>query len=153
VGPSLVGAGGTTLIVVYALTLLVSTVDESSFTILRLLDRFRLIAVYTTALEVMRVALVAAALLLFGTITSVALALVVQRALAGLTSSVTAAIVFRRATGISLTRAALTHAREDRPEMLRTMLHTNVVSYARLAQVQLPTVVLGAVSGAGEAAI
>jgi O-antigen/teichoic acid export membrane protein/predicted O-methyltransferase YrrM len=154
VGPSLVGSGGTTLILLFALTLLVSTIDESSFTILRLLDRFRLIAVYTTALEALRIALVVVALAVFGTIESVALALVVQRAIAGLTSTVIAAVVFRRASGgISLTRPALAYAREDRAEMLRTMLHTNVVSYARLAQVQLPTVVLGAVSGASEAAV
>jgi O-antigen/teichoic acid export membrane protein len=153
VGPSLIGPGGTTLILLYALTLLVSTVDESSFTILRLLDRFRLIATYTTAVELLRVALVVAALAVFGTVASVAAVLVFQRAVAGLTAGAAAAIVFRRTLGVSLTSPALRKARDDRPQMLRTMLHTNVVSYARLAQVQLPTVVLGAVSGAAEAGL
>jgi O-antigen/teichoic acid export membrane protein len=153
VGPALIGSGGTTLIVLFALTLLAGTVDATSFTILRLVDRFRLIATYTCVLEVIRVALVVAALAVFGTITSVAVALVIHRALAGLTCAIAAVAVFRRVTGVHLTRPAIGEAREDRPGMLRTMLHTNVVSYARLAQVQLPTVVLGAVSGASEAAV
>ena len=44
IGPRLVGRDGTLLIVLYALTLLISTVDETSVSVLRLLDRFRLLA-------------------------------------------------------------------------------------------------------------
>lgn len=153
VGPALLGDGGTTLIILYALVLLAQTVDESSFTILRLLDRFRLIAVYTVALEASRIALVAGALAVYGSVTSVALALVVHRALAGAAAAVAAARVFRRATGVPLTQPALAKARADRPRLLRTMLHTNVVSYARLAQTQLPTVLVGAVAGATQAGV
>lgn len=153
VGPALLGDGGTTLIVLYALVLLAQTVDESSFTVLRLLDRFRLIAAYTVVLEAGRIALVAGALAVYGTVTSVALALVVHRALAGVAAALVAARVFRRATGVRLTQPALARAREDRPRLLRTMLHTNVVSYARLAQTQLPTVLVGAVAGATQVGV
>jgi len=153
VGPALLGDGGTALIILYALVLLAQTVDESSFTILRLLDRFRLIATYTVALEAGRIALVAGALAVYGTVTSVALALVVHRALAGAAAAIAAARVFRRVTGVPLTRPALAKAREDRPHLLRTMLHTNVVSYVRLAQTQLPTVLVGAVAGATQAGV
>ena len=153
VGPALLGDGGTVLIILYALVLLAQTVDESSFTILRLLDRFRLIAVYTVALEASRVALVAGALAVYGTVTSVAIALVVHRALAGAAAAVAAARMFRQATGVPLTQPALAKAHADRPRLLRTMLHTNVVSYARLAQTQLPTVLVGAVAGATQAGV
>jgi O-antigen/teichoic acid export membrane protein len=153
VGQDLVGKGGVTLIALYALVLLAQTLDESSFTVLRLLDRFRLIAGYTTALELTRIALVAAVLAVNGTITGVAIALVVHRAASGVVSAVAATVVFRRTTGIPLTLPALRKAREDRPQMLHTMLHTNVVSYARLAQTQLPTVLLGAMAGATAAGV
>ena len=153
VAPSVVGDGGVTLVIVYALVLLAQTVDESSFTILRLLDRFRLIAIYTIGLEATRIALVAGALAIYGTVTSVALALVAHRALAGMVAVIAAGVSLRRSTGLSLTQPALAKAREDRPQMLRTMLHTNVVSYARLAQTQLPTVLLGALAGATQAGL
>ncbi|HYP48607.1 MAG TPA: oligosaccharide flippase family protein [Thermoleophilaceae bacterium] len=153
VGPALIGDGGTVLIILYALVLLAQTVDESSFTVLRLLDRFRLIATYTVVLEAGRVALVAGALAVYGTITSVAVALVAHRVLAGAAAAAAAAGVFRRVTGVRLTSLALAKAREDRPQLLRTMLHTNVVSYARLAQTQLPTVLVGALAGATQAGV
>jgi O-antigen/teichoic acid export membrane protein len=153
VGPALVGDGGTTLIVLYALVLLAGTVDESSFTILRLLDRFRVIAGYTVAVEAARVGLVAGALAVFGTLEAVALALVAHRVVAGVAAAVAATRVFSGATGLTLTHSALDAVREDRPEVFRTMLHTNVVSYARLAQTQLPTVVVGAVAGATQAGL
>lgn len=149
VGPALVGDGGTALIVLYALTLLASTIDESSITVLRLLDRFRLIAGYTIVLEAGRVGLVAAALLLFGTLTAVVLALLSHRIMAGAVNVVAATVAFRRASGgRRLTRPALGSVAKERPEMLRMLLHTNVVSYARLAQTQLPTIVVGALVGA-----
>ncbi len=153
VGPALIGDEGTALIVLYSLVLLAQTVDESSFTILRLLDRFRVIAGYTVAVEAARIALVAGALAVFGTLEAVALALVAHRIVAGAAAAVAATVVFRRVTGAALTHSALDEVREERREVFRTMLHTNVVSYARLAQTQLPTVVVGAVAGATQAGL
>src|SRR5205823_4896095 len=64
VGPRLVGADGALLIFLYALTLLISTADESSVSVLRLLDRFRLLAACSASVEGLRVAAVAGALLI-----------------------------------------------------------------------------------------
>ena len=55
VGPSLIGDQGTLLILLYGLTLLASTTNESSVSILRLFDRFRLVAFYSIGLESARV--------------------------------------------------------------------------------------------------
>lgn len=154
VGPSLVGDEGVTLIVVYALTLLASTVDESSLTVLRLLGRFRLIAAYTVAVEALRIGLVAAAVVLFDDLTGVVLALLLYEILAGAANAVAATGAFRRASdGVRLTRRSPGLARAERREMLGMVMHTSVVSYARLAQVQLPTIVVGAIAGATQAGL
>ena len=45
-GPSLVGTGGASLVALCAFMLLVSTVDESTFSVMRLLDRYRTLTTY-----------------------------------------------------------------------------------------------------------
>ena len=148
VGPRLIGDGGTALILLYALTIRASTVDESSLTVLRQLDRFRLLAGVTIALETVRVALIVGAVTQFGTLTAAIVALLLYDCLAAVVTGVLAAVVFRRASGgTPLTRPALATVREDRRAMLSMMVHTNVLSYARLAQTQVPTIFLGAVVG------
>ena len=145
VGPALVGDDGTILILLYGLTLLVSTVDESSISILRLFNRFRLIAGYTVGLEALRVTLVAGALIVFGTLPAVLVALLLHDLLGAVANMVAATLAFRHAAGTPLRKGAL-RVFDEKRQMVRMVLHTNFVSYARLAQVQLPTLVLGALS-------
>jgi len=153
-GPAVVGEQGTTLVVLYALTLLVSTVDESSFSILRLLNRFRLLAAYTGSMELLRLGSVAIALMFFGSLEAVVLVLVLHRAISGLAGVLLTARAFRSASnGVSLFRPALTEVRAERRQMLRTMLHTNTVSYSRLTQTHLPTMLLGGLAGSFEAGV
>src|SRR5207245_2680340 len=97
VGPHLVGNGGTWLIVLYALTLLASTVDESSISILRLLDRFRLIAVYTIGLEVLRVTALVVTLSLWKSLTAVLLVLLAYDVVTGAVNLAAAAVAYQRA--------------------------------------------------------
>jgi O-antigen/teichoic acid export membrane protein len=151
-GPHLVGRGGTALILLFALTLLISTVDESSITVLRLLDRFKLIAVYTTGLQALRVACLVGALLVSHSLIAVLIALVAFDLAGAIANASAAALVFRKTTGRSLTQSAIGDFREKR-QMVRMVFHTNVVSYARLAQVQLPTLIVGALSGATQAGL
>jgi O-antigen/teichoic acid export membrane protein len=145
IGPYLVGGEGTKLILLYGLTLLASTVDETSITIVRLLDRFRLLAAYTTALEMLRVAAVALALLVDRSLTSVLVALVAYDVLCAVVNCSVGTFVFSRRARRSLW---LAHAEpfDQKRAIVRTLFHTNVVSYARLAQVQLPTLLLGVLS-------
>jgi O-antigen/teichoic acid export membrane protein len=66
----------------------------------------------------------------------------------------TAATSFRAAMGRSLFgESALDVVTDIRRQMITTVFHTNLVSYARLAQTQLPTVVLGAISGPVQAGL
>jgi O-antigen/teichoic acid export membrane protein len=149
VGPSLVGAKGGELLLLYALVVLCSTLDQSSISILRLLDRFRLLALCGAALEVLRVALVGVALAIQPGLTAIIMALLIAAAVAALTLAWLAAKAFKRdAHGTSLFAPALGLIREERRAVLHTVFHTNLVSYVRLAQVQLPAVFLGAVAGA-----
>lgn len=153
VGPALVGGDGTTLVLVYALTLLVSTVDNTSISVLRVLDRFSRTSAYGVALEALRIGLVAGALLTFESLTAVLAALLVYDA-AGAAIYATAAVrTFRRASGASLLRPALANARGEARALLGMVFHTNVVSYARLAQTQLPTVLVGALAGPAQAGV
>jgi O-antigen/teichoic acid export membrane protein len=151
-GGHLVGNRGTTLVVLFAATLLISTGDETSITILRLLDRFKLIAVYTTVLQAGRIALVAAAVFVWHSILAVVVVLVVFDLASALANALVASLVFRSSARRSVFRPALNCFCEKR-RMLRMAFHTNVVSYARLTQVQLPTVLVGAISGATDVGI
>lgn len=154
VGPSLIGSGGVALVLLYCLTLLVSTVDESSLAVLRLLDRYRLVAGYTAGIEVVRVLLIGAALLTMDSLTGVVLALVAYKAMGGAANLVAAAIAYRKATGDALLgrdREILTS--DTRRQMLRTMFHTNIVTYTKLVQQQVPTIVVGAIAGPFQAGI
>ena len=152
VGPHFVHNNGTNLILLFALTLLVSTVDETSLTILRVLDRFRLIAAYTVALQALRIAFVVAALMISRSLTAVLVALIVYDFAGAIANGAFAAIAFRRSSGLSIRARALGDFAEKR-RMLTMMLHTNLVSYARLAQVQLPTLLIGLLSGATQAGV
>jgi O-antigen/teichoic acid export membrane protein len=152
VGPRLVGGDGTALILLYGLTLLASTVNDTSVAILRLLDRFKLIAVYTVGLEGLRVAFVGAGLLVSKSLASVLVALVVHDTVQGLANVVAAGWAFRSRTGMSLRQRWLSGFDEWRA-FARMTLHTNVVSYARLAQTQLPVLLVGALSNATQVGI
>lgn len=144
VGPYLIGEDGTTLMLLYAITLLVSTLDESSWSVLRLLDRFPLLTISNTLVEALRIGAVVIAVLTFESLTAIVLALVAARTLGAVVNASLAARSFKQVSGNSLLRPALEQAADVRREMWRMMLHTNVVSYARLAQTQLPTVLIGA---------
>lgn len=153
-GPQLVGDGGTLLICLFALVLLVSTVEDTSVSILRLLDRYRLVATYSVVLETLRVGLVAIAVFVFGDLIAVVVALIVQKALLAAAHIWAASRAFQDSTGRRLLAEREVRPTDDvRRGMLRTVFSTNAVSYARLAQVQLPTVAVGAIAGATEAGL
>jgi O-antigen/teichoic acid export membrane protein len=148
VGPGLIGSSGTELILLYTVTLLVSTVDESSLAVLRLFDRYRLVAAYTVPLELLRVALVLAALIIFGSLQAVIGALIIYSSLRAIANGAAAALTFRGRTERSLFASPESELRKNaRRLMVRTIMHTNVVMYTKLVQKQLPTILLGAISG------
>lgn len=147
VGERLVGEGGTELVVLYALTLLIATTKATSITVLRLTDRYPLLGGAMLVLEASRVALVAAAILEWGSLRAVVLALIVYELLAATTVLAAAVWSYGQAVpGGALYRPATADARAELRPFLRMTMHTNVMSYSRLAATQLPTLVLGAVT-------
>ena len=154
VGPGLIGANGTELLLLFTVTLLVSTVDESSLAVLRLLDRYRLVAGYTVALEILRVGLVLVALVVFGSLIAVIGALIAYKGLGAFANAVAASVTFRNRTGLGLfARTEPELWKSARRRMMGTIWHTNIVTYTKLVQQQLPTVLLGAISGPLDAGI
>jgi O-antigen/teichoic acid export membrane protein len=138
------------LLVIYALALFPRAVERPSQSALRLLDRFRLIAAFTSAMEGLRLGCVLVAVLAFHSLLAVVIALTIARIASGAVTAGVAAAVFRRASGgVALLQPAIRHVeREERRMMIRTVLHTNISAYTKLAQLQLPTILLGAMIGA-----
>jgi len=147
-GPHVAGDGSTDLIILYAFALIGPVLSRMSFVILRLLDRFALIATYQWALELGRVVLIFLAIELFHSLLAVIVAILVARLIAGVINITVAARVFRRAHDLPLTRPQL-HCleRSERRSMLRMMFHTFLISYSHVVRAQLPTVLLGALAG------
>jgi O-antigen/teichoic acid export membrane protein len=153
VGPRLIGPDGTLLLMLFGITLAMSTVDVSSLSLLRVLDRFDVTLWYTLAGEASRLLLVAGALLLFHSLLAVVVALVIHDALTAAMGVALAARCLRRRTGVSVFRPVLSHISGLRRSMLGMIFHTNVVSYVRLVETQVPAILLGAFSGPSEVAI
>ena len=153
-GPWLVGDQGTLLFLLYGLTLLASTVDSSSMALLQVLDRYPTLTGLVIFREIMRVALVATAVLTFHSLVAVMIALVALDALVGVGGAWLATRAFRRRFDAhSLLRLHLGEARSVRRAMLGMVFQTNIIGYGRLAEAQLPALIVGAVSGPLEAGV
>ncbi len=147
--------GNYELVIIGGLALIASSPDETFTAILRLLDRFKLIAIYSAVAELSRVVLVLLGLLLFHSLVAVLVALVLARLVRSTASMLIGASVLRRSvTNVRLARPAFSRLdRRTRREILGMMLHTNFVGYGRVVQVQVPTLLLGGLVGTTETAI
>ena len=154
VGPHMAGEGSAELIVIYAFALIGPALSRASFVVLRLLDRFALIATYQWALEFGRVALIVVALQVSQTLLAVVVAVVAGTLATGLVNAVVAARVFRRAHDIGLTNPHVGSVQpQERRAIRKTTFHTLVISYSRTAQSQLPTVMVGTIAGTTQAGL
>jgi O-antigen/teichoic acid export membrane protein len=154
VGPNLVGEGGTALIVLYSLVLVAQALDNTSITVLRLLDRFQRVAVNFAVMEPCRVALVILALSIDDSLVLVAAAIATARVACGAVNAVSATKAFKQAgQGWRLTDRVGPMERDSRRRMLATIFHTNLVGYARIGQQQVPTLLLGAIAGPTETGV
>ena len=147
-GPRLIGANGVLLLLLYGMTLLSSTGDNPSLSLLQVLGRFRAIALLTIFREAARIAFVAAGVFAFHSLVAVVALLLVHDALLGVIGVAVAARAFRRHAGtMHLWQPALAEARASRRPMLGMMFHTNLITYGRLVQAQVPTLLLGVIAG------
>lgn len=154
-GSGVVGGVGFGLVALYALAPLSKVLDTTPLVILRLRDRFRLIAGVTLATEVLRLVLVIVALTVSQSLLAVVVGLVAGKLIA---STIKAALAFRIFSsafdGVSLTRPAIKHLpRDERRAMLRTIFQSSFISFDSIGQVQAPTLLLGAFAGATEVGI
>jgi O-antigen/teichoic acid export membrane protein len=145
-GARLAGDEGPLLFLLYGMTLLASTAMTTSIAVLRLVKQFGVILRLVALREVIRVGAVALALIAYGTLASVAIALFALEALIGVLAILAAARGFSDRFGQSLRRSALREARDIRRSMLGMIFHTNIVTYAKLVQSQAPTLLLGAMT-------
>jgi O-antigen/teichoic acid export membrane protein len=147
-GPGLVGHENDQLILLYAFTLLASTVDTTSSAVLRLLDRFGVIAGYALWKEALRIIALTAALAIDRSLEAVVIALLIHDIVAAATNVTLASRAFRKASSSSwFMRSALGAIRNERGAMLRMIFHTNLIAYSRVAQTQLPALILGLFHG------
>jgi O-antigen/teichoic acid export membrane protein len=154
VGPHLAGKEGAQAAVLFGLTFLVGSLDDTSITILRLVDRFRLATVCGIVSEILRVLFVWLVLEWSRDLRLVFAALIAYSAVRASINLMAATSAFRRAShGISLFHPVLGEIRNERRAMVSMIFHTNIASYARLATTQLPTLLLGAISGVTEVGI
>jgi O-antigen/teichoic acid export membrane protein len=152
-GRHLGGENGVELTVLYAFVLFGSTLDNTSVSILRLLRRFRLLAILGICRELIRVTLLAAALLFFDSLTSAVAGLILYSLTGAVLYLVFTTRAFRKDASVSLLRPAPQLVRDELKELLGMVFHTNILSYARLAQTQLPTILLGVFAGPVQAGI
>jgi O-antigen/teichoic acid export membrane protein len=144
IGDRLAGSGGSTLFLLYGLTLLTSTIETTSLALLQLLRHFGGILRLTILREVLRGALLITFLVLFATLRAAVIALVIVEGVFCVAALLTAAAAFKKrygkhhlVTGIPAVDAA------TRRSMLGMIFHTNFIAYAKLISSQVPTILLG----------
>lgn len=152
VGSGVVGDVGQEVVLVYAVSLLGRNVEAVPHVVLRQLNRFKLVAGATFGTEMARVGMVFVALAVWGNLFAVAAAIAIGNLAAGAIKAVLAARVFARDfPDERLTRSALSQIpADDRRALKRTIFQTNLLSFEGIAQVQVPTLLLGAFAGATE---
>jgi O-antigen/teichoic acid export membrane protein len=154
VGPGLVGEGAVALVMVSSLTIVAQALDTTSVSVLRLLNRFRLVAVNRVICELGRVVLLVAVLSVSHDLLLVAAAVSLSKVAVGAANLVAASRVFRSVgNGWRLRDRAGPLPRPERRTMLGTVFHTNLVAYAKVAETQVPTLVLGWIAGTTETGI
>jgi O-antigen/teichoic acid export membrane protein len=155
VGTDLTSGAEPGVIVLAGLILLAACAEDTCSSILFLFDRFRLLAAYSATIEVVRVALVLLALVVYESLVAVLVAIVVTRLARAAVSTLLAVRVFdQRCSGARLTNPQLRHVpRDERNPMLTMMFHTNFITYGRAAESHLPTLLLGGLAGLTETGI
>jgi O-antigen/teichoic acid export membrane protein len=144
VGVWLAGPDGPQLIAIYGLSLAIASMQNTSLSVLRLFGHFGAIPLLTVVREALRVGLVAAALLQFESLTALVLSLLLVELGFGLVCLAAAMVYSRRHLSLHLLQSYLPAARHLRRPILRMSIQANMISYAKLAWSQAPTLILGA---------
>jgi O-antigen/teichoic acid export membrane protein len=132
------------LIALYALTLLISTADNTNSAVLRLFDRFQWMAVYSVVMGVFELAAVAVAIALGGGVREILVALLVKDGLSAVTNWALAAAALRGRMGLRAVLVAPRRALAGRYRELSVFLfHTNFMAYFRMVNTRVDVLLLG----------
>lgn len=150
IGTGIVDGVGLVVVLLYTLVPLAKNLDNTPLVILRLRDRFKLVATVTFATEMLRLACVVAALAVDKSLLAVVIGLVVGRFVASAAKAVLAYWVFEKDfPDVRLARPAIRHLPPDeRQAMRRTIVKSSAISLDHITQVHVPTLLLGAYVGA-----
>ena len=136
---------GSGLFVLYAVTMLVTTTQSTSFALLQLFGRFGTITRLIIIRETLRFALVLTALLITDSLYAVVAALVAMEIVMAVLWAISATrAASAQLGGVSVWTPALDATKGIRREMVGTVFHTNVISYVKILSSQGPTLLLGA---------
>ena len=153
-GTYLLGGASSLLFVLYGLTLLATTTETTSIALLQLAGRFGAIGRLTLARELMRVIFVVLALLLTRSIEGVIVGLFLMETAMAVLWGGRCEYRDEREVRRCQSRATLpSETRGMRKDMVRMVMHTNVVSYVKLLAAQGPTLLLGGMRTPAEAGI
>lgn len=152
VGSGIVGGVAPGVVFIYAMALVGRNLEAVPLVILRQLDRFRLVAVATLITEMARVGMVFVALTIWGSLLAVVIAIAIGQVSAGVIKAWLAVrMIAREYPRERVTESALPEIPpEDRTALRKTIFQTNLLSFEGIAQVQVPTLLLGAIAGATE---
>lgn len=153
VAPNLVGFGGVGLMSLYAVTLIGSSPRLTSISVLQISDRYEWIAAYGVSSEIFRIGMVAVAVLIFHSLTALVVCLVIVEISLGLATLTLANRALLAMLGRGLFGVRTRLLPEERRPMLKLVLQTNILAYSRIAQSQLPLIVVGALAGPFEAGV
>jgi O-antigen/teichoic acid export membrane protein len=132
------------LVVLYAIGLLVATVDTTSQAVLRLMDRFRWLSMSIAAIGLIEFAAVIIALSVWGDLRSVIVALIVKSTVNALINLALAIMALRSRFGLrAVIMAPVTAVKTEYRAIFRFIWHTNVSMYLRMLSSRADVLILG----------
>lgn len=140
------------LMVIFSLGLLLGTLDSASGTVLRLLDRFRLVFIASSLGQLSRFALVAVAVIAGGDLEAIVWARVAAEVLLTVFVGGATLVLLKRMLWPHR-RSPISALRGERRQILSFLGSTNLTSSLKMASTKLDTMLLGALASPATVAI
>lgn len=131
------------LIQLYALTLLISTLDHTSNAVLRIADRFLVISVYATLMAILRFLIILIFLLFKGGIFGVLIGLLIVDFISALVSLRLSWQVLKKEIGKNiLFKVPIKTLKKEYKEIARMIMSTNFMAYIRMIMTKVDVLIL-----------
>ena len=134
----------TPLIQLYALTLLISTVDNTSNSVLRVFDRFKWISAYGMAMSALELGVVVIAIALDTQLEGIIIAIICKDALSALINASLSLKTIKDKLGFSMVfQTPIRYLRARSKELFSFLMHTNIMAYFRMINTRIDVLILG----------